>query len=59
MIDRGEPYMIMEKIEAAQPQNSFLALPWRAKRDTKATPVKMASTRVRRPRILPFSFFAA
>lgn len=59
MIDRGEAYMMMEKMVAAKPQKSFLELSCKANRDTKATVAKIASTRVRRPRILLFSFLGA
>lgn len=59
MIDRGEPYMIMENTVAATPQNNFLALWCRAKSDTKATHPNTVSTNVRRPRILAFSLFGA
>ena len=59
MIDRGEPYMIMEKIVAARPQKSFLLLPWRAKMEMKTTVAKTERTKVRSPRILAFSFLGA
>lgn len=56
MIERGDAYMIMENIVAANPQNNFLARSWRAKRDTKATAEKTAITHAKSPRILAFSF---
>lgn len=59
MIVKGEPYIMMEKTVAAIPQKSFLALPWRAKRETNTTVAKTASTIDSSPRILPFSFFGA
>lgn len=59
MIVRGEPYMMMEKTVAAMPQKSFLALPWRARRETRTTIAKTVRTRVNSPRILVFSFFGA
>ena len=59
MIDRGEPYMMMEKMAAAKPQKIFLLLPWRTKREMKATAANMLSTNVRSARILPFSLFGA
>lgn len=58
-MERGEPYMMMEKMAAAKPQKSFLELPWRAKREIKTTAVKIVRTRVKRPTILTFSFFGA
>lgn len=59
MMDRGEAYMMIEKMVAAKPQKSFLVFPWRANRETKATTAKMKSTSVKRPRILLFSFLGA
>jgi len=59
IIDRGEAYMMMENMVAAKPQKSFLPLPCRAKRETKATAANTASTNVRSPKILPFSFLGA
>ena len=59
MMERGEPYMTMEKIAAVKPQKSFLVVPWRAKTETKATTAKTDSTKVKTPRILAFSFFGA
>lgn len=59
MIDRGDAYMMMEKMVAAKPQNSFLMWPWRAKRDTKAAAEKTVRTKARSPRILAFSFLGA
>lgn len=51
--------MIMENMAAAKPQKSFLELPCRAKSDTKATAENNESTKVKRPRILAFSFLGA
>ena len=51
--------MMMEKIEAAKPQKSFLAFPWRANRDTKTTAENTATTKEKRPRIFAFSFLGA
>jgi len=31
MMERGEPYMMIEKTLAATPQKTFLIFPWRAK----------------------------
>ena len=59
MIERGEAYMTMEKIVAARPQKSFLALPCKAKRETKATVANTARTKAKRPNILAFSLFGA
>lgn len=59
MIDRGEAYMMMEKMVAARPQKSFLGLPWRARSDTRATAPNTVSTKVRSPRIFAFSLFGA
>lgn len=59
MIERGDAYMMMEKMVAARPQNNFLVLPWRAKRETKATAAKTESTSERSPMILAFSIFGA
>ena len=59
MIDRGEPYMIMEKTAVANPQKSFLVLPCKARREIKATAAKKVSTNAKRPKILVFSFFGA
>ena len=59
MIDRGEPYMIMEKTAVAKPQKSFLVLPCKARREIKATAAKKVSTNAKRPKILVFSFFGA
>jgi hypothetical protein len=60
--DSGEAYMMMENMVAAKPQKSFLPLPCRAKRDTKATKAtapNTESTNVRSPNILAFSFLGA
>ena len=59
MIERGDAYMIIEKMVAARPQKSFLPLPCRAKREIKATAEKTVSTEMKSPRILAFSFFGA
>ena len=59
MIERGEAYMIIEKMVAARPQKSFLSLPFKAKREIRATAEKTVSTKVKSPRILAFSFFGA
>lgn len=59
MIDRGEPYMMTEKMAAAKPQKYLRVLPWRAKTETKATVENAARTKVTNPRIFPFSFFGA
>lgn len=59
MIERGEAYMIIEKMVAAKPQKIFLALPWKAKRDTKATAAKTVRTSMKSPKIFAFSFFGA
>lgn len=55
MIDRGEPYIIMERIVAAIPQKSFLVLPCNASKETKAT---VANTRRDKMKIAPIFFFA-
>lgn len=59
MIERGEAYMTMEKIVAARPQKSFLPLPCKAKRETRATVTNTVTTKAKRPNILSFSFFGA
>lgn len=59
MMESGEPYMMMEKTEAAKPQKSFLILPSNAKTDTKATAVKAPIANANKPPIFPFSFFPA
>lgn len=59
IIARGEPYMMIENTVAASPQKSFLALLCRAKTETKATVEKIASTKVKRQRILNFSLLGA
>lgn len=59
MIERGEAYMTMEKIVAARPQRSFLPLPCKAKRETRATVTNTVTTKAKRPNILSFSFFGA
>lgn len=59
MIDRGDPYMIMEKTAAAKPQKSFLALPCKARREIKTTAAKKVSTNAKSPKILVLSFFGA
>lgn len=59
MIERGEPYIMMEKMAAAKPQKIFLGWEWRASRDTKATAEKIESTRAKRAEILAFSLLGA
>jgi hypothetical protein len=59
MIDRGEPYMIMENMAAAKPQKSFLVSSRKARRETKATVENTVSTNVRSPKILAFSLLGA
>ena len=59
MMDKGEPYMMMEKMVAAKPQKSFLPWPCKAKRETKTTTPKTVSTNVNSPSILVFSFLPA
>lgn len=59
MTDRGEAYMITEKIVAKKPQKFFLAFPWRAKRDTNATVANTVRMDTKRPKILAFSFLGA
>ena len=59
MMESGEPYMMMEKTEAAKPQKSFLILPSNAKTDTNATAVKAPIANPNKPPIFPFSFFGA
>ena len=59
MMERGEPYMMTEKMAAAKPQKYRRVLPWSAKTETKATVEKAARTNVSRPRTFAFSFFGA
>lgn len=59
MMDNGEAYMMMENTVAAQPQKSFLELPWRTNTDIKATVENTATTKAKSPRILAFSFLGA
>lgn len=59
MMERGDPYMMMENIAAAKPQKSFLVFPCRANRDTTTTPENTATTNEKRPRIFAFSFLGA
>jgi hypothetical protein len=51
--------MMTENMVARKPQKSFLVLPRRAKRDTKATADDIVSAIVRIPKILAFSFLGA
>ena len=59
MIESGEAYMMMENTVAAIPQKSFLPLPWRAKRETRATVANTAKTAAKIAKILAFSFLGA
>lgn len=56
MMDRGDAYMMMEKMVAAKPQKSFLPWPCKAKRETKTTTPNTESTKMNRPSILALSF---
>jgi len=59
MMERGEPYMMIEKTLAATPQKTFLIFPWRAKTEARATAAKSERMSARRPPILSFSFLGA
>jgi len=58
-MERGEPYMMMEKIAAAKPQKSFLFFPCRTNRDTRTTAENTDTTKEKSPRIFAFSFLGA
>lgn len=51
--------MQMEKMVAANPQKTFLFLPWRAKREIKAIAEKTERANRRSPIIFAFSFLGA
>lgn len=57
--DKGEAYMQMENIVAANPQKSFLILPCSANKDTRAIIAKVTTTTMKRLKILVLIFFGA
>lgn len=59
MMDRGDPYIMIEKMVAAIPQKSFLLFPCKASMETSATAAKTARTNRRSADIFFFSFFGA
>ncbi|KAF5458461.1 hypothetical protein F2P56_022488, partial [Juglans regia] len=60
IINRGEAYMMMENMLAANPQNTALVLPAsKAKRETKATVEKTKTTNKKIPKSLAFSLLGA
>lgn len=59
IIERGEPYIMIENIAAAKPQNTFLELPCRAKSEMKTTAANIVITKANKPLIFSFSFFGA
>ena len=59
MMDKCEPYMMMEKMVAAKPQKTFLLWPFKAKREPKTTNPKTESTNMNSPSILVLSVLPA
>lgn len=59
MTDRGEAYIRMEKNVEAYPQKKFLCFSRRAKLETNATTENTTRTKMRRARVLRFSFLGA
>lgn len=58
-MDKGDPYIMIEKMVAATPQKSFLLFPCKASMETKATAAKTVRTNSRSAEIFLFSFFGA
>lgn len=59
MIESGDAYMHIEKMVAANPQNSLRCCPCNARSDTSATVEKMVTTIINRPNIFSLSLGGA
>lgn len=59
MIESGDAYMHIEKMVAANPQNSLRDCPCNARSDTSATVEKMEMTSINRPNIFALSLGGA
>lgn len=59
MMDRGDPYIMIEKMVAAIPQKSFLLLPCKPSMETRATAAKTVRTNRKSAEIFFFSLVGA